>query len=55
MTEFQPRRHELILAPQEASNTSLGEGAWDEENFEEGGRPEVKTETDRAIAAVEKA
>jgi len=55
MTEFQPRRHEVILAPQEASNASLGEGAWDEKTSKREEDPEVKTETDRAIAAVEKA
>ena len=54
MTRFDPRVHDVILDPRDAANSPLDyPRLWDDEDFEEE-KDEVETQTDRAIAALEK-
>ena len=55
-TDFKPHRHEVILDPRDAADSSFGFELWSDEDFEddeEDEDDEVETETDRAIAALE--
>jgi hypothetical protein len=55
MTKFEPYLHEVILDPRDAADSPLDvPNLWDEEDFEDE-KDEAETETDRAVAALEKA
>ena len=55
MTKFEPYLHEVILDPRDAADSVLdAPHLWDEEDFEDE-QDEAETETDRAVAALEKA
>lgn len=55
MTRFDPRVHDVILDPRDAANSPLDyPRLWDDEDFEDE-KDEAETQTDRAVAALEKA
>jgi len=55
MTNFDPRVHDVILDPRDAANSPLDyPRLWDDEDFEDE-KDEAETQTDRAVAALEKA
>ena len=55
MTRFDPYIHEVILDPRAAADSPLDVlHLWDDEDFEEE-QDEVETQTDRAVAALDKA
>jgi hypothetical protein len=43
--EFNPRYHKVVLSPQDAANTFLGEDVWDDDDFEEDEEEEEEPET----------
>ena len=54
LTNFKPNRHDVVLDPRDAADTSLDEHIWQDDDFEEE-QDEEETAADRAIAALETA